>query len=52
MNNKQILPTNNMPGYGKVDIAAMTAMSRLIESNKDNIDKNLGIPLDNYLHII
>ena len=30
----------------------MNAVSRLIECNKDNADKNRGIPLENFLHLI
>ena len=31
---------------------AMDAVYKLIDANKDNIDKNRGIPLENYLHIL
>ena len=31
---------------------AMDAVSKLIELNKDNVDKNRGIPLENFLHVI
>ena len=31
---------------------AMDAVARLIELNKDNADKNRGIPLENYLEVI
>lgn len=31
---------------------AMDAVARLIELNKDNADKNRGIPLENYLNIL
>ena len=31
---------------------AMDAVAQLIEKNKDNADKNRGIPLENYLSVI
>ena len=31
---------------------AMDAVSKLIDLNKDNVDKNRGIPLENFLHVI
>ena len=31
---------------------AMDALSRLIEANKDNEDKNRGIPVENYLNLL
>ena len=31
---------------------AMDAVYRLIDLNKDNEDKNVGIPLERYLNII
>ena len=31
---------------------AMVAVARLIELNKDNVDKNRGIPLENYLDLL
>jgi pyridoxine kinase len=31
---------------------AMDAVARLIELNKDNVDKNRGIPLENFLEEI
>ncbi len=32
--------------------AAMDALSRLIEANKDNEDKNRGIPVEKFLHML
>jgi pyridoxine kinase len=31
---------------------AMDAVAMLIEKNKGNADKNRGIPLENYLHLL
>ncbi len=31
---------------------AMDAVFRLIDANKDNVDKNRGIPLENFLHLV
>jgi pyridoxine kinase len=31
---------------------AMDAVYKLIDANKDNVDKNRGIPLENYLNIL
>ena len=30
----------------------MDALSRLIEANKDNVDKNRGIPVEHFLDMI
>ena len=42
----------NGEGLQRSTREAMNAVSRLIECNKDNADKNRGIPLENYLHLI
>lgn len=52
MNNKQIHLINDMTEYGKVDSVPITVVSYLIDSNKDNIDKNRGRFLKSLLHII
>ncbi|MBO4659040.1 MAG: pyridoxamine kinase [Prevotella sp.] len=31
---------------------AMDAVARLIDLNKDNVDKNRGIPIENFLHLL
>ena len=31
---------------------AMDAVARLIELNKDNVDKNRGIPVENFLNLV